>query len=52
MKQNKKIKNLMIRTNDVEKLKIEENAKRLGFHSVSEFLRYLGVNAKDVKVIY
>jgi len=39
---------LHIRLTEEEKTKIEENSIRLGFHSVSEFVRYIAVNIKDI----
>jgi len=41
---------IMIRINEEDKKLIEENAKKFGFVSVSEYLRYIGKNCKEVKV--
>lgn len=44
-------KNLMIRVTNEGKKKIIENSKKFGFFSVSEYLRYVGINTKDIKII-
>ena len=41
---------IMIRINEEDKKLIEENSKKFGFVSVSEYLRYIGKNCKEVKV--
>jgi hypothetical protein len=41
---------IRIRLTSEDKLSIEDNAKKFGFVSVSEYLRYIGKNCKDVKV--
>jgi len=42
--------NLHIRLNDEEKKKIEENTIKFGFHSMSEFVRYIALNIKEIDI--
>jgi uncharacterized protein (DUF1778 family) len=39
-----------IRLTSEDKKLVEDNAKKFGFVSVSEYLRYIGKNCKEVKV--
>jgi len=41
---------LIVRLNEEESKKIKENAKKFGFHTVSEFIRYVGTNIKEVSL--
>lgn len=41
---------LHIRLTEEEKNKIEENSKKFGFHTVSEFVRYIAINIKDIVI--
>lgn len=45
-----KFKNIIIRVTESEKQKIEQNYKKFGFHSLSEYLRFVGINTKNIKV--
>jgi len=47
----------MTRTNDIclrlnkeENEKIKENSKKFGFHSVSEYMRFVGTNTKEINI--
>jgi hypothetical protein len=42
---------LHIRLNEIEKKTIEENANKFGFHTVSEFVRYVSINIKEIKIL-
>ena len=42
--------NLHIRLNDEEKKKIEENSKKFGFHTMSEYVRFIALNVKEVDI--
>jgi hypothetical protein len=44
------VNDLHIRLTAEEKQKIDENAKRFGFHTVSEFVRYIAINIKEIKI--
>lgn len=46
----KKDLKIIIRINEEDKTLIESNSKKFGFVSVSEYLRYIGKNCKEVKV--
>ena len=41
---------LCIRLNEEENKKIKENTKKFGFHTVSEFIRYIGTNIKEINI--
>ena len=42
---------LTIRVNEEECKIINENAKKFGFHTVSEYLRFVGINTKQIVII-
>jgi hypothetical protein len=42
--------NIMIRVKEQDKIIIENNAKKFGFNSTSEYLRYLGKNCKEINI--
>ena len=44
------VNDLHIRLNVEEKKKIEDNAKIFGFHSVSEYVRYISINVKEINI--
>ena len=39
---------LHVRLNENEKKAIEENSKKFGFHTVSEYVRFIALNVKDI----
>jgi len=41
---------LHIRLNEDENSKIKENTNKFGFHSTSEFIRYIGINVKEINI--
>lgn len=40
-----KTKQINVKVSDEEKLKIESNSKKLGFYSISEYMRFICINA-------
>lgn len=44
------INDLHVRLTAEEKKKIDENSIKFGFHTVSEFIRYIAVNIKEINI--
>jgi hypothetical protein len=42
--------NLHIRLTDQEKKQIEENSKKFGFHTTSEYVRFIALNVKEIEI--
>lgn len=42
--------NLHIRLNDEEKKKIEDNSIKFGFHTMSEYVRFISLNVKNITI--
>ena len=45
-----KQKLIQVRATEEEKKEIENKAKEFGFTTVSEYLRYIGRNCKEIKI--
>ena len=41
---------LHIRLNEQEKQKIDENSKKFGFHTISEYVRFIALNVKEIDI--
>jgi len=46
----KKIENLRIRLTEIEKQVLEKKAKDFNFASLSEYLRFIGLNCKEIQI--
>lgn len=44
------VNDLHIRLTSEEKQKIDENSVKFGFHTVSEYVRYIAINIKEIKI--
>jgi hypothetical protein len=44
------VNDLHIRLTAEEKQKIDENSIKFGFHTVSEFVRYIAINVKEINI--
>ena len=42
--------NIIFRVNKDEKIKIENNSKKFGFHTVSEYIRFVVINVKEINI--
>jgi hypothetical protein len=42
--------NLHIRLTNEEKKKIEENSIKFGFHTMSEYVRFIALNVKNITI--
>jgi len=47
----KRTPDICVRINEEENKKIKENMNEFGFHTLSEYIRFVALNAKKVSVI-
>ena len=46
----KKTQDICVRLSPIEHNKIKENTKKFGFHNVSQYMRFVGLNTLDITI--